>query len=174
MGCLAGPVVACAVILSEKAPKGINDSKRLSAKRREELHDKILQICIAHAMGHASVEEIDQLNIYHAGRLAMKRAAECLSQKADFLLIDGRVRIDLELPQRSIIKGDRKSVSIAAASILAKVYRDRWMERLDAEYPGYGFSKHKGYASPDHRKILMNRGPCEIHRKSFTWTPVAS
>lgn len=173
MGCLAGPVIASAVILDlENIPKGITDSKKLSAKRRTELSIEIRKTARAFAIGTASVEEIDSVNIYQAARLAMKRAVEALQPRADFLLIDGRAKIDLEIPQLSIIKGDFLSVSIGAASIVAKVFRDALMTDFDNKYPGYGFASHKGYGSVFHRKSLQEKGTTPLHRKSFSWTPV--
>lgn len=173
MGCLAGPVVAAAVILNLKhIPAGITDSKAISAKKRELLRPLIEESASAWAIGEATVEEIDQLNIYHAARLAMKRAVENLTLKPDFLLIDGRAKLDLNIPQISIVKGDQQSVSIAAASILAKVYRDNLMCDLDRTYPGYEFAKHKGYGSVLHRQNLQKQGPSPLHRKTFSWSPV--
>jgi ribonuclease HII len=173
MGCLAGPVVAAAVIFHrERIPEGLKDSKMLSAKKREELSKVIREMSVAHAVGWASVEEIDTLNIFQAARLAMKRAVESLERRPEQLLIDGRVRVDMDVAQLSIVKGDRKSVSIAAASIIAKVYRDEWMRRLDAEFPEYGFAGHKGYGSLKHRELLTRLGRCAIHRRSFSFSPV--
>jgi ribonuclease HII len=173
MGCLAGPVVAAAVILDPlKIPDGIRDSKKLSPKKREELKKLIEATAIDFSIGSASVEEIDDLNIYHAARLAMRRAVESLSIKPEYLLVDGRATIDLNIEQDSIIKGDEKSFSIGAASILAKVFRDELMVKMDSDYPGYEFARHKGYGSVLHRKNLQERGPSPIHRKSFSWSPV--
>jgi len=173
MGCLAGPVVAAAVILDPAdIPDGIRDSKKLTPKRRAEIKNLIQEKALHFAIGLASVEEIDHINIYHAARLAMKRAVEGLSLKPDFLLVDGRASIDIEIKQEAIIKGDEKSFSIGAASILAKVYRDTLMVQMDQDYPGYEFAKHKGYGSVLHRQNLQKRGPSPIHRKSFSWTPV--
>lgn len=173
MGCLAGPVVASAVVLDPSSiPNGIKDSKKLTPKKRSELKVQIEETALDYSIGLASVEEIDQLNIYHAARLAMKRAVEGLSIKPDFLLVDGRATLDLKISQEAIIKGDEKSFSIGAASILAKVFRDDLMTRMDSDYPGYEFARHKGYGSVLHRKNLQARGPSPIHRKSFSWTPV--
>ena len=173
MGCLAGPVVAAAVILDPvDIPAGIKDSKKLSPKKRSELKALIENSAIDFAIGMASVEEIDHLNIYHAARLAMKRAVEKLEVNPQFLLVDGRATIDLEIGQEAIVKGDEKSFSIGAASILAKVFRDDLMIQFDSDYPGYEFARHKGYGSVLHRKNLQERGPSPIHRKSFSWTPV--
>ncbi|NBX92316.1 MAG: ribonuclease HII [Proteobacteria bacterium] len=173
MGCLAGPVIAAAVILNpQNIPAGITDSKLLSPKKRENLKILIEQSAIDFAVGQASVEEIDTLNIYHAARLAMKRAVEKLSLRPDFLLVDGRAKIDLDISQQAIVQGDKHCVSIGAASIVAKVFRDKMMTEFDLQYPGYAFAKHKGYGSVVHRTCLQEKGPCPIHRKSFSWTPV--
>jgi len=173
MGCLAGPVVAAAVILPFGIIlEGLNDSKLMSAKSRESMVERIHAVALSYSIQHATVDEIDELNIYHAARLAMKRAIESLKIPADYALIDGRAKIDLSIPQLSIIKGDQISVSIAAASVLAKVFRDQWMREFDISYPGYEFAKHKGYGSVLHRTHLQDLGPSPIHRKSFSWTPV--
>lgn len=173
MGCLAGPVVAAAVILDpENIPPGVTDSKKLSAIKRKKLESQIKGFARAYSIGLASVDEIDQINIYQAARLAMRRAVEKLSLTPDFLLIDGRATIDLKIKQKSIVKGDLASVSIGAASIIAKVYRDELMQTMDLEYPGYEFAKHKGYGSVLHRSRLQERGRSPIHRKSFSWSPV--
>lgn len=173
MGCLAGPVVAAAVILDiENIPSGVTDSKKLTAIKRKKLETQIKESARAYSLGLATVDEIDQINIYQAARLAMRRAVERLSLPPDFLLIDGRAAIDLKIKQKSIIKGDLASVSIGAASIIAKVYRDELMQAMDLEYPGYEFAKHKGYGSVLHRSRLQERGSSPIHRKSFSWSPV--
>lgn len=173
MGCLAGPVVAAAVILNPQTiPKGIRDSKVLTAKRREELDTEIRSTALAFAVAHATVEEIDTINILQAARLAMKRALTTLTAPAQYLLIDGRFPLDYDLPQQALIKGDGLSVSIGAASIIAKVHRDKWMAEIDNEFPGYGFASHKGYGSLEHRKALGEKGATPWHRKSFSWTPV--
>jgi ribonuclease HII len=172
-GCLAGPVVACAVILPESGyPEGIDDSKKLSAEKREVLSEKIRACAIAWAIGTGTVEEIDTINILQASRLAMKRALESLRPQPAAILVDGRERIETPLFQKAIISGDRLSVSIAAASIVAKVYRDRLMGDLDLMYPGYGFAGHKGYGCPSHRHAMQALGLTPLHRKSFSWTPV--
>lgn len=172
-GCLAGPVVACAVILPESGyPDGIDDSKRLSPEKREWLSERIRGCALAWAVGTASVEEIDSINILRASLLAMKRAVGALAPAPHALLIDGRDRIEWTGHQRALIGGDRLSVSIAAASILAKVYRDRLMADLDTLYPGYDFAGHKGYGSRAHRQALQSLGLTPLHRKSFSWTPV--
>lgn len=173
MGCLAGPVVAAAVILDlENIPSGVTDSKKLTSIKRKKLESQIKESARAFSIGLATVDEIDQINIYQAARLAMRRAVERLSLAPDFLLIDGRAAIDLKIKQKSIIKGDLASVSIGAASIIAKVYRDELMQAMDLEYPGYEFAKHKGYGSVLHRSRLQERGRSPIHRKSFSWSPV--
>lgn len=174
MGCLAGPVVAAAVILPsmDKVPSGIDDSKKLSAKQREKLDLLIRDVAVAFCIGQADVEEIDSLNILQAARLAMRRAVQGLSTTPDYLLIDGRFPLDLPIPQQSVVKGDSRSYSIGAASIIAKVHRDALMCRYDAEFPGYGFASHKGYGSASHRRSLMEKGQTPLHRKSFSWTPV--
>lgn len=174
MGCLAGPVVAAAVIFARErpTPPGIDDSKKLSAKRRETLANEIQETALATAVGWAGVSEIDYLNILQAARLAMKRAVEQLKTRPHFLLVDGRTSVDVSIPQKSIVRGDQKSISIAAASIVAKVYRDRWMVALDSEYPGYGLAKHKGYGSFEHRRHLTILGRSPIHRNSFSFAPV--
>mgnify|MGYP003394496534 CR=1 FL=1 len=171
MGCLAGPVIAAAVILNpEGIPKGIDDSKRLSEKIRIELNEKIRLTARAVAVGMASVEEIDTINIYHAAKLAMVRAIEGLSLSPDFVLMDGRGSLALPVQQLAVVEGDQKSVSIAAASIVAKVYRDDLMRAMDLKFPGYEFAKHKGYGSLSHRTFLQAKGRSPIHRKSFSWT----
>lgn len=174
MGCLAGPVVAAAVVLSPetKIPRGIDDSKKLTSKKREELDLLIRNSAVCFAIGVAQVEEIDSINIYQAARLAMKRALDQLRVPPQFLLVDGRGRVDCEIPQLCIVKGDQLSVAIGAASIIAKVFRDNLMRRMDDTYPGYDFAGHKGYGSVAHRKSLQERGPTPLHRKSFSWTPV--
>lgn len=167
LGPLAGPVVAAAVIFIRKfQSKHLNDSKQVSPSHREEVFFEILRHSLV-GIGMADESEIDAINIYQAGRLAMSRAVMSLPRTPDFLLIDGRVKVDLPLRQKSIIKGDAKSASIAAASIVAKVYRDRWMERLDGLYPEYGFCRHKGYGTKIHLKKLQEKGPCPVHRRSF-------
>lgn len=167
-GPLAGPVFAAAVIL----PEGliideVNDSKKLSEKKREKLFDIIKEKAIAYCVASASVEEIEKLNILQADMLAMKRAVEGLGVKADFAMIDGNKAPTLDIPSVAIVKGDSKSESIAAASILAKVSRDRLMLDLAKKYPEYGFEKHKGYGTKAHKEAILKYGPCEIHRMSF-------
>ncbi|MGN0550765.1 MAG: ribonuclease HII [Acutalibacteraceae bacterium] len=167
-GPLAGPVCAAAVILPDgKIIDGVNDSKKLSEKKREALFDVIKNEASAYAIAYASVEEIEEINILNAAMLAMKRAIEALPLKADFALIDGNKTPDLNIPAKAIVKGDSLSMSIAAASILAKVSRDRLMLKYDEQYPEYQFKKHKGYGTKLHREMLLKYGPCEIHRLSF-------
>jgi len=167
----AGPVSAAAVILNpRKMPKGLNDSKLLSAKRRDALELEIKDQAIAFAVGFASVAEIAELNILHATGLAMRRAVEALSPAPAFALIDGNYAFPLPCTVKTVIKGDSLSCSIAAASILAKVARDRLMAEFDQLYPGYGFSSHKGYRAQAHADGLLKLGPCPEHR--LTWAPV--
>jgi ribonuclease HII len=168
MSPLAGPVVAGAVILPPdfRLP-GIDDSKKLSARERERLVVEIKAAALAWAVGIAEPEEIDRLRIYRAGLLAMRRAVEALSPAPEYLLIDARRLADLPFPQRAIVHGDALSVSIAAASIVAKTTRDALMERYDREYPGWGFAKHKGYPVREHVAAIARRGVCPIHRRSF-------
>jgi ribonuclease HII len=168
MSPLAGPVAAAAVIFAPgtRIPK-VDDSKRLTAEEREELAPLIRERALAWAVAYTEVDEIDCINIYWAGLAAMRRAIEALSPAAEHLLIDARRLRDVPLPQQPIIKGDTKSLSIAAASILAKTTRDARMRALDDVYPGYGFSRHKGYPVPEHQRALRKLGPCPIHRRSF-------
>ncbi len=169
----AGPVSAGAVILHDnprKIPKGLDDSKKLTAKARQELEIEIKAKAVAWGVGFASVEEIQELNILHATGLAMRRAVEALSVQPMFALVDGNYRFKLPCEVKTVVGGDGKSKSIAAASILAKVARDRLMTEMDAVYPGYGFASHKGYNAPVHIEALVSLGPCEIHRRA--WRPV--
>lgn len=167
-GPLCGPVVAAACILPVDCEiEGLNDSKKLTEKKREALFDVIMEKAIACSVAQASVEEINQLNILEATLLAMRRAIEGLSKKADFALIDGNVCRDFSLPARAVIHGDAISPSIAAASILAKVTRDRMCVDLDTEYPMYGITKNKGYGSKQHMDALRQYGPAPIHRTKF-------
>ncbi len=170
-GPLAGPVVAAAVIL-ERADElaGINDSKKLSPVSREKLFLKIVRHALV-GVGTADERTIDTINIYEATRLAMKRAVLALPHTPAFVLIDGPLRLDLPLPQRGIVSGDQKSASVAAASIVAKVFRDRWMKHLHGLYPAYAFHAHKGYGTAEHLEALQAFGPCPVHRRSFA--PVA-
>ena len=167
----AGPVSAAAVILNpRKIPKGLDDSKKLSAKQREALEPEIMDKATAFAVGFASVAEIAELNILHATGLAMRRAVEALSPAPAFALVDGNYAFPLPCAVKTVIKGDTLSCSIAAASILAKVARDRVMIELDALYPDYGFAAHKGYHAEVHADALRRLGPCPEHRLS--WAPV--
>ena len=169
MSPLAGPVAAAAVVFApgSRIP-GVDDSKKLDARTREELAIAIKETAVAWSVGFAEVEEIDRINIYWAGLLAMRRAVEGLKASPEHLLLDARVLKDVPLPQQRIIKGDAKSLSIAAASILAKTSRDALMARFEEQYPGYGFSKHKGYPVKEHTDALKKLGACPIHRRSFT------
>lgn len=167
----AGPVCAGAVILNpRRVPKGLDDSKKLNAKTREALEVEIKAKAIAWGVGFATVEEIASLNILHATGLAMCRAIEAMAVQPVYALVDGNYRFKLPCDVKTVVGGDGKSKSIAAASILAKVARDRLMVEMDARYPGYGFASHKGYRAPVHAEALLNLGPCEIHRLS--WGPV--
>ena len=167
----AGPVSAGAVILHPKKPiKGLDDSKKLSAKVREELEVEIKAKALAWGVGFASVQEIAELNILHATGLAMRRAVEALATAPKYALVDGNYRFKLPCEVKTVVGGDGKSKSIAAASILAKVARDRLMVEMDGLYPGYGFAGHKGYNAPIHAEALRTLGPCEIHR--MAWSPV--
>ncbi len=174
-GCLAGPVVAAAVVLPKRAPGGIDDSKRLPALRREQLYEA-LRACGAHiGIGEAGPDEIDAVNIREASFLAMRRAVDALtsiSVQPDALLVDGFELPDCAVAQQALVGGDGCCSSIAAASIIAKVVRDRQLIELAREYPGYGFDRHKGYPTPDHLRQLALLGPTEIHRKTFA--PVAA
>ena len=167
-GPLCGPVVAAAVILPLGIEiEGLNDSKKLTEKKREKLFDIIKEKAIAYAIAEASPEEIDEINILNASMLAMRRAVEALSTKADFALIDGNCSRGFDIPTETVVSGDAKSCSIAAASILAKVTRDRGCIDLDREYPMYGIAKHKGYPTKDHMNAVREHGPSPIHRKTF-------
>ncbi len=168
-GPLAGPVCAAAVILPEKAViEGLNDSKKLSEKKREALYDVIKEKAIAFCVAYGTLEEIETLNILQATFLAMNRAIDGLAVKPDFALIDGnRVPKDIKIPCETVVKGDGKSMSVAAASVLAKVTRDRLMLEYDKKYPEYDFKKHKGYGTKEHTELIKKYGPCEIHRMSF-------
>jgi len=167
----AGPVSAGAVILDpKKAIKGLDDSKKLSAKTREALEVEIKAKALAWGVGFASVQEIAELNILHATGLAMRRAVEALATPPRYALVDGNYPFRLPCEVKTVVGGDAKSKSIAAASILAKVARDRLMVEMDGLYPGYGFASHKGYRAPVHAEALLALGPCEIHRRA--WGPV--
>ena len=167
-GPLCGPVFAAACILPlDLEIEGLNDSKKLTEKKREKLFDVIKEKAVAYCIASASVEEIDATNILEADLLAMRRAIDGLSVKADFALIDGNINRDFQIDSAAVIKGDATSMSIAAASILAKVARDRICIDLDREYPQYGIAKHKGYGTKAHMDALRQYGPSPIHRKKF-------
>ena len=168
-GCLAGPVVAAACILdpTKSLPEGLDDSKKLTEAARDEIAAQLKIDCIAYAIGQIEAEEIDRINILEATKQAMLNAIASLTPSPDFLLIDALYLKHSPLPQKSVIKGDSISASIAAASVIAKTYRDELMKVYDAEYPQYGFAGHKGYGAPTHLDALKNHGPCNLHRKSF-------
>ena len=168
-GPLAGPVCAAAVILPDNCEiEGLNDSKKISEKKREALFDIIKEKAIAYSIAYGSLEELEEYNILEATYLAMNRAIEGLNTKADFALIDGnRVPKGIKIPCETVVKGDSKSCSIAAASILAKVTRDRLMLEYDKKYPQYLFAQHKGYGTKAHYEAIKQHGVCEIHRLSF-------
>lgn len=170
-GPLAGPVVCAAVILpleEEYWIPGVDDSKKLSARTREALAEKIRATAVSWSVAEADNELIDRINILEATKKAMADAARALSPSPDILLIDGNFSVPVPFPQRSIVRGDSLSYSIGAASILAKVHRDRLMEEYDRQYPGYGFAKHKGYGTREHAEAIRRLGLCPIHRRSFT------
>ena len=167
-GPLAGPVVAAAVILPKECKiEGVNDSKKLSAKKREELYDIILEKAVSYGIGIVSNERIDEINILQATYEAMREALSQLKPKADYILADAVTIPMVSTPQRGIVKGDAKSMSIGAASIVAKVYRDRMMEAYDEVYPGYGFASNKGYGAAEHLEGIRKQGITPIHRKTF-------
>ncbi|HHT41974.1 MAG TPA: ribonuclease HII [Firmicutes bacterium] len=167
-GPLAGPVVAAAVqVLPARFKVEVRDSKRLSPRKREQAYEEILSTCLV-GVGQASVEEIDELNILQATFLAMKRALQSLPVEPEICLVDGPLAIpDLPWPQKSIVKGDQLCLSIAAASIVAKVERDRIMDHYHGLYPEYNFGKNKGYATKEHREAIEKAGRCPLHRESF-------
>jgi len=167
-GPLAGPVCAAAVILPEGwSHPGLNDSKKLTPKKREELFAVITENALAYGIGWGSVEEIDEINILNAAMLAMRRAIDALPVKADYALVDGNIARDFTVPAETVIGGDGISPSIAAASILAKVSRDRLCDEMERDFPGYGIGKHKGYCTKVHREAILALGPAPIHRKTF-------
>lgn len=167
-GPLCGPVVAAAVILPRGLIiEGLDDSKKLTEKKREKLFDIIKEKAVAYSIAEATPAEIDEINILNASMLAMRRAVEGLSVKADFALIDGNCSRGFDIPTETVVKGDAKSYSIAAASILAKVTRDRGCVELDRQYPQYGIAKHKGYPTKDHMDAVRVHGVCPIYRKTF-------
>lgn len=167
-GPLAGPVFAAAVILPHGIEiEGLNDSKKLSPKKRDALYDRITEQAIAYCVASASVGEIETMNILEADLLAMRRAIAGLSVRPDAVLVDGNIARGFDLPAFAVIKGDALCPSISAASILAKVSRDRYCTEMDARYPAYGFAVHKGYGTAAHRKAILEFGPCPEHRMSF-------
>ena len=167
-GPLAGPVCAAAVILPRGLEiEGLNDSKKLSEKKRDKLFDAIRAEAVSYGIAFASVEEIEEINILNAAMLAMNRAIERLSVKPALALVDGNRNSAIKMPSRCVVKGDAKCADIAAASILAKVTRDRYMIEMAEKYPEYHFEKHKGYGTKLHYEALREYGPCEIHRPSF-------
>lgn len=167
-GPLSGPVVAAACVLEPGTEiPGLNDSKKLTPKKRDLLYDLVIERATDFAVGFATPEEIDSINILNATMLAMRRAIAALKVSADYALVDGNCIRDYPIPARAIIKGDSLSMSVAAASILAKVTRDRLCLEDDRQYPMYGFAKHKGYGTAEHIAALRTYGPCPIHRKTF-------
>ncbi|QYO68405.1 ribonuclease HII [Leptolyngbya sp. 7M] len=168
-GCLAGPVVAAACILdrSKSVPAGLTDSKKLSEKRRTEIAAELRESAISYAIGVVEAEEIDRINILEATKKAMSIAVNSLSPAPDHLIIDALHLREINIPQKAIIKGDSISYSIAAASVIAKVYRDELMCSLDREFPGYGFARHKGYGTSIHFDAIRRLGPTPLHRKTF-------
>ena len=167
-GPLAGPVCAAAVILPEGVIiDGVNDSKKLSEKKRESLFDVIREQALSYSIAYATVDEIEEINILNATMLAMRRAIDGLDIKADYAMIDGNKIPPIDIDAECIVKGDAKSMSIACASILAKVSRDRLLYKYAEEYPMYGFDKHKGYGTKVHREAILKYGPCPYHRKIF-------
>ena len=167
-GPLAGPVVAACVILPVDCDFILfKDSKKTSARQRARLYDLLHEIGADIGVGYGTVEDIEQLNILQASLLAMKNAVKKLLVKPDFLLVDGKFPVPLLMPQKSLVKGESRSASIAAASIIAKEERDRLMESYHRQYPSYNFARHKGYPTAEHRRLLEKYGPCEIHRRTF-------
>ena len=168
-GPLAGPVVVGAVILPKDSfIEGVNDSKKISEKKREKIYEQIIEEAISYSVGIVDQKTIDEINILNATKLGVKIALEGLKQKPDVIMVDALNNMDtLGIPYISVVKGDAKNYSIAAASIIAKVTRDRIMQEWDEIYPIYGFSKHKGYGTAEHIRIIKENGPCILHRKSF-------
>lgn len=167
-GPLCGPVVAAAVILpKDECIEGVNDSKKISEKKREKLYEEILLKAIAVGVGISDVDIIEKVNILNATKLAMKQAIENLNITPDYVLIDGNQMIDIKIPANTVVSGDAKSESIAAASIIAKVTRDRMLIKWDKDYPEYGFAKHKGYGTKRHIEAIEKYGLTKIHRPSF-------
>jgi ribonuclease HII len=168
MGTLAGPVVAAAVVLPRGLrPRGLDDSKKLDEAERDRLAAEVRAGAVAWAVGLASAAEVDEINVYRAGLLAMRRAVEGLAVRPGHLLLDARRVPELRIPQQGIVKGDARSLTIAAASVVAKTTRDALMVELDAAHPGYGFARHKGYSAPEHLEALRRLGPCACHRRTF-------
>ncbi len=167
-GPLAGPVYACAIIMKDDfiIPE-VNDSKKLSEKKREALYDLILENALDYSVAFVDEKEIDEINILNATMKAMEMAINGLSIKPDLALIDGNQNRGISIDNRTVIKGDSLSYNIAAASIIAKVSRDRYIVEMDEKYPEYGFKKHKGYGTKEHMDAIREFGPCEIHRRSF-------
>ena len=168
-GPLAGPVVVGAVILPKDSfIEGVNDSKKISEKKREKIYEQILEEAISYSVGIVDQKTIDEINILNATKLAVKIALEGLKQRPDVIMVDALTNMDtLGIPYISVVKGDAKNYSIAAASIIAKVTRDRIMKEWDEIYPIYGFAKHKGYGTAEHIRIIKENGPCILHRRSF-------
>ena len=173
-GPLAGPVVAAAVVLVEgETILGIGDSKGLTASSRARLSSQIRRTAVDWAIGAATAREVDQLNIHNASLLAMRRAVLGLRERVDYVYIDGKFVPDIPIPGESVIRGDQSIPTVSAASILAKVFRDRQMAWLDRSYPQYGFSRHKGYPTSFHRSVLETLGPTPEHRMSYAWVDKA-
>ncbi len=167
-GPLAGPVYAAAVILpSGCVIEGLNDSKKLSEKNREKLYDIIIDKAVSYSVQSVCETVIDEVNILNAVFIAMNKAVQSLNPPPDYVLVDGNRIKDMKFPCETVVKGDSKSINIAAASILAKVSRDRYIKEISDKYPEYNFAKHKGYGTKEHIEVLKKLGPCEIHRKSF-------
>ena len=168
-GPLAGPVVVGAVILPQDSfIEGVNDSKKISEKKKKKIYDQIIEEAVAWSVGIVDEKTIDEINILNATKLGVKLALEGLKQKPDVIMVDALNNMDtLGIPYISVVKGDAKNYSIAAASIIAKVTRDRMMQEWDEVYPAYGFAKHKGYGTAEHIRIIKENGPCSIHRRSF-------
>ena len=168
-GPLAGPVVVGAVIMPKDSfIEGVNDSKKISEKKREKIYDQILEEAISYGVAIIGQDEIDEINILNATKLGVKKAVSTLKQRPEVIMVDALTGIDTDgIPYISVVKGDAKNYSIAAASIIAKVTRDRMMKEWDEVYPDYGFAKHKGYGTAEHIRVIKEKGPCIIHRKSF-------
>ena len=168
-GPLAGPVVVGAVIMPKDSfIEGVNDSKKLSEKKREKVYEQIINEAIAYSVGVIDKDTIDEINILNATKLGVKQAVSTLKQRPEVIMVDALTGLDTDgIPYISVVKGDAKNYSIAAASIIAKVTRDRMMQEWDEVYPAYGFAKHKGYGTAEHIRIIKEKGPCLIHRRSF-------